>query len=583
MNQWLRNIVAVLVAIMPVCALAQGAAPASSGATAENANNSIPAGSVAGPDQSWDKAQLQALWDTARHTAGTTSYEYKWIFSTDIRTARVARLSGLRNAKVLRAENLIDLQPELRGRLSDLYQPGQTSEPFAYTQRGAQGWSVLQLVSRSAAPPLRSGPAFEASARRWVKFGLLPPPEVLLADPLERARVAYWNATSAAAVAAIPSELTPNVQFGNHHTPLTLAIISKKRDLAQALIDHGANVKQCGLGGCPLSIAAAMDDATQALDWTQWLLGRGAAPDTIDTRYLLGRSTALSGAMTRGWQAVGEALLTAGASPDGAPNVRMTPVESAAAYKHRDLVEWLIAHGASVLPLPDRGTVTVGQHGNLYLAALSTGDTAFATWAESAMISAAEKSPRMRFAVFIEQGKRRVELADGANISLQAAPFKLVLVMRPEQADSVMVAASLNPAWLEEARRGDRRNPMFRLYTSAALTPTPKPESYELLVGQPCASDAKPTDVCPGVLWHLNRDSSERADFHEVRAQKYEYVREYRSIVDVSKDKPGPANPLQAFAGQTLYLVLASTLELGGPDSKQNLIGPRYVTLQLQK
>ena len=127
MNQWLHNIVAVLVAIMPVYALAQGAAPSSSGASAESANNPIPAGSVAGPDQSWDKTQLQALWDTARHTAGTTSYEYKWIFSTDIRTARVARLSGLRNAKVLRAENLIDLRPELRVRLSDLYQPGQST------------------------------------------------------------------------------------------------------------------------------------------------------------------------------------------------------------------------------------------------------------------------------------------------------------------------------------------------------------------------------------------------------------------------------------------------------------------------
>jgi hypothetical protein len=51
MNQWLRNIVAVLVAIMPVCAFAQGATPATSGASAENANNPIPAGSVAGPER----------------------------------------------------------------------------------------------------------------------------------------------------------------------------------------------------------------------------------------------------------------------------------------------------------------------------------------------------------------------------------------------------------------------------------------------------------------------------------------------------------------------------------------------------
>jgi hypothetical protein len=531
----------------------------------------------------WNQTHLQAIWDAVRHTAGNSSFEYRWIFASDELKARQATYSGLRNAPIQRAAHLVDVPVGLRSKLVDLYNPGQTTKPIPYTHRDTVGWAVLRLVKRSPVEPLRPGTSFEASARRWVQQGLLPDPEVLLSDPRERARVAYWNARTTEAVAAIAPDLGPNVRYGNQLTPLTLAVITQQRAIAQALIDRGADLSLCSPVGCPLGIAAVMGEPAQALEWTQWLLARGAPVDGIDLQYFLSSRTPLAISMIQGFKPVVEALVTAKASPDGVPHVQTTPIESAASNKHRDLVEWLIAHGASVLPFRDRSGETDFERGNLYLAALSTGDQAFATWAESTVISAAEKSPAMRFAAFIEQGKRRVELANDADISLQAAPFKLVLAMRPEQADSVMVGASLNPAWLEEARRGDRRNPMFRLYTSAALTPTPEPESYELLVGQPCVSDAKPTDVCPGVLWHLNRDSSARADFHEVRAAKYEYVREYRSIVDASKEKPGPAKPLQAFAGQTLYLVLASTLELGGPDSKQILVTPRFVRVKLQK
>jgi hypothetical protein len=261
----------------------------------------------------------------------------------------------------------------------------------------------------------------------------------------------------------------------------------------------------------------------------------------------------------------------------------MTPIESAAAYKHRDLVEWLIAHGASVLPLPDRGTVTAGQRGNLYLAAASTGDTAFAEWAESTMLSAAQKSPLLRFDAFIEQDKQRLPLTDAAKLRLRAAPFKLVLVLRPGEADDVMMGASFDPAWTEEVRRGDRRNPFFEPLTAAFLAPAPEPGSYELLVGHPCPSTAKPDGMCPGVQWHLQTDASARKDFHEIRANRNEYVHEYRSVVDISADKDSPAQPLEKFAGQTLQLVLTSELALGGPERKVHLIGPRYVTVQLQK
>ena len=526
------------------------------------------------------QAQWQALWSAAQHTAGTTAYDYKWLFFPDIGRAHMASVTGLRNATVRSAPNLVAVPPSIRQALINLYTPGEKSPPLPYTHRGTPGFVVVELVRSSRAIPLLQGPEFERAAAAWVAAGLLPGPDALLADAKERARAAYWWALTPQAVQAIPADLSPNVEYGNHLTPLTRAILAGRQDLAQALLDRGADLQQCGVLGCPLHLAVSDPDTTQGAQWLTWLLARGARPDTIDRRHLAGADTPLAAAIAQDRLPLAEDLVRAGASVNGVPGVRHTPLYQAATYHRRDTVQWLITRGASVLPWDDRDAPPPGGVAHLYAAAQSTGDADFARWADATMMAAVNASPRYRFEAFVEQDGKRQALADGAALRLKAAPFRLVLVLPPAASDRVTMGASFQKAWADEVRQGELRNPMFRPYSAAALAEPPSEGSYDLLVGQPCAADAKADDVCPGVQFVLQLDASARKDFHSIRADRHEYVREVRRIFDVSTERD-IAVPLEQFRGKTLQLVLSTTLNMGGMDG-QRLIHPRFVTLTLQ-
>lgn len=547
---------------------------------------------AAPPTPAWTPEQWQALWNAAQHTAGTTAYEYKWAFFSDITRARMARVSGLRNIGARTAPNLLAVPKAIRLALINLYLPGEKSEPLPYTNRGTPGWVVVELLRTSRAVPLAPGPEFERDARTWVAQGLLPPPDALLADPQELARMAYWQALTPEAVKAVPAAWSPNLEFGNYLTPLTRAILTERRDLVTALLERGASLQQCGVLGCPLHVALGIPDAAKAQEWVKWLLERGAKPDTLDTRHLTASDTPLTTAVFQGKLAIAETLVQGGASPDGAPQGRHTPLFEAAVTHRKDTVQWLIARGASVLPFDDRGQPAPGGVAHLYSAALSTDDAEFAAWAEKTMLSAAQASPQYRFNAFIEQAGRRYPLQDGANHTLKAAPFKLVLVLKPGESTGVTMGASFDKAWADEVRRGELRNPMFRPFSSAALAEPPAEGSYDLLVGQPCPAEAppppattrtttaKPDDTCPGVQFVLQTDASARKDFHEMRPGASEYVREVRRVFDVATERD-LSIPLEQFRGKTLQLVLATALNLGGPDGLR-LIAPRFVTLKLQ-
>lgn len=556
-------------------------AHAQTGAAANPPASLPPAPSAAAPAPVWSETQWQALWDAAQHTAGLNAYEFKWLFYADISRARLARVSGVRSPNAITAANLIAVPKPIRLALVNLYVPGEKSALIPYTNRGTNGWLVVELVRVSSAAPLRTGADFEKDARDWVAKGLLPAPDGLLADPAERARVAYWRALTPQSISAIAPDLSPNVEYGDFFTPLTRAVLTDRRELVSALLDHGANINQCGLLGCALHLAQGMPDEKKAQDWTQWLLDRGAKPDTVDSRHQAANDTPLAAAVGQGRLGSAEALVKAGASPDGVPQVPHTPIYQAAVNHHKDMVNWLIARGASVLPFADRGNATPGVPAHLYAAAQATEDKDFIAWAEQTMVSAAQTSPEYRYNAFLEQGKQRFPLKDGAALTIKAAPFKLVLELKPGESTAVDVGASFEKAWSDEVRRGDRRNPLFHPFSSGALAEPPSEDSYDLLVGQPCPATAKADDLCPGVLFTLQTDSASRKDFHELRAGSHEYVRESRRVFDVSVDK-GTALPLEQFQGKTLYMVLSAGLNLGGIDGLR-LVGPRFVSLKLQK
>ncbi len=565
--------------LLPPLALATALAAATAQAQTSPAPTDTPSPpATAAP--AWSPAQWRALWDAAQHTAGTTAYEYKWAFYTDIGRARVARVSGLRNVAVRTAPNLLSVHPAIRLTLQNLYTPGEKSQPLAFNNRGTPGYVVVELVRTSRAVPLQPGPEFEKAAALWVANGLLPAPDALLADASERARAAYWQALTPQAVQAVPAELSPNVEYGNHLTPLTRAMLARRWELVQALLDHGADPLQCGVLGCVPHLVVAMPDPAQAAQWLALLLARGARPDTVDPRNLASADTALANAIAQDRMALAEALVQAGASPDGVPGVLHTPLLQAALSHRKDSVQWLIAHGASVLPWKDRALLPFVGASNLATAAQSTGDADFTAWAEKTMLDAANASAAYRFEAFVEQDGKRYPLLDGATPKIKAAPFRLVLVLPPGASDSVTLGASFQKSWADEVRNADRRNPMFRPFSSAALAEPSSEDSYDLLVGQPCPADAKPDDTCPGAQFVLQTDATARKDFHSIRPAAHEYVREVRRIFDVSTMQV-PAVPLDQFRGKTLQLVLSTAINVGGMDGLR-LIHPRFVALSLQ-
>ncbi len=533
----------------------------------------------------WSADQWDAVMGAVQHTAGTWGYEYHWVSYASEARARVASMVGVNaKGKPFRAISLVAVDPVIRLGLASIVLDGECSKPIRYiNENGKPAWYVVQLVSRFRSTNYALDDTYRRFLGRLIQQDFLPKPELLLSDRLERSRVAFVKAFTAEQVAAVDKSLTADVEYGDFNTPLTLAILLNKRDVATALLERGADVNRCGRFGCPLGVAATADNEADALAWTEWLLSQGANPALIDPRFKTSNVTPLTAALEKKYQSLARSLVAAGAPLNGVPDERQIPIEVAARKGQRDMVDWLIASGASVLPFNDRSKGLVAHmNGHLYSGAKASGDTGFATWAEKTMLDAAARSPHYAFDVFVEQAGRRFALTDGSMVTLKPAPFELVMVMKPGQAESVTVGASLSKAWSDEVRRGDGRNPLFRPLSAAAMAEVPSPDAWNLYVGMPCTRKEKVDEPCPGVQMVLLKDANERRDFHSVRVDRHEYVREVRSLYDVSVETPNnKATPLDTMAGKTLYLVLSDALNLGGADG-QRLIAPRFVSLSFQ-
>lgn len=532
--------------------------------------------------------QLDALWFAAHHTMGITSYVYRQAQYPDrdaaARASRLGLLLTPESREHKRARHLIEVEPALRWSLARLLTPDTTSPPIERTLAdGRTVWVVLQLVRRDSAPRLQSGATFEADAALWVAKGLLPDPQALI-DKAARARVAYWRARSVEDLQAIPTELSPDVDFGNTSTPLLDAMVRRDMAMAKALVARGADVNRCGLWGCPVAFAARFEDAAQSLSWTDWLLAAGARPDATDSRGPNNVfATALSAAAWHGFTPVVERLVAAGASLDGVKDGIDTPLEAAASAGRRALIEWLIARGASVLPRPSpkgMGMTSLAQ------AAYETKDEAFVAWAEKLVLDAAAKQPELAFEMhFEQQGKRLVADASGL-VALKAAPFKMVFRLHPKAGD-VQVGGSIDSAWLDEVRKRDLRNAMFRPFAAGVLADTSKPDSQTLLLSRACPAQVKPDQTCSGVFMALGMDESPRRDFHERRKLPNgatAYVRAINEVIDFPVDDSarGLTMSIDRLAGQTLHLAMGVPVAIGGGDGLR-FVKPQYATLAFSR
>lgn len=541
-----------------------------------------PGGAAAGP-QGWTVAQLQSLLTAAQHTAGDTGFEFKSVTYRSEPQARLASFSGLpKTIEPRTVGNLVEAHPALRRTVSGLYRPGSRSKAFPATlSTGERVWVVVELVRRfPARVRLEPGPEFEAWAQRMVSTGNLPSPARLALDPLERVRRAWWSVRSADAVAEVPQEFDANVRFGDESTPLVRAIL--RRDLAstRALLDRGADPNLCAPLGCPLSVAHAV--APDFLAWLDLLRARGGKLDAIDADYAGAGNTLLATAILAKDDGLTRRLMELGASPDGVPGVVLTPLQAAVAMGRRDLAEEMLRAGARPLSFPDRAEAPppVLRY-NIYQAALETNDDKLVAWAEDVSIAAGKADKSLGYRVAIEQdGKPVAAGADGVH-TLRAAAFSLVVHFEDAKNGDVQVGGSLSPRWVDEVRSGDRRNAMFRPFSAGASAEPPSEDSYELFVGDPCPANLPKDGSCEGSFIALHADPAVRVDFHSVRKDRQEWVREVRAVVNTSARTAGPSVPVTQLKGQTLYLVASNSINLGTIDGLR-LLAPTYLQLRFR-
>jgi len=133
----------------------------------------------------------------------------------------------------------------------------------------------------------------------------------------------------------------PNEESDWGGTALGGAVRHGNADLARLLVDRGAEVNH-QLDNQSWLIHAAAEAGDAAV--MRILLEGGARTDAIDERW---GTTALHAAALKGYADVAEALVDAGASPNGKNHQGRTPVQLAASCGHRDVVELLSASGTS--------------------------------------------------------------------------------------------------------------------------------------------------------------------------------------------------------------------------------------------
>ncbi|MBK8071002.1 MAG: ankyrin repeat domain-containing protein [Ramlibacter sp.] len=531
----------------------------------------------------WSGEEINALYTAAQHTAGQNQFEYRLGVYKSRNQAELSHQSGVWTGyPVLKASNLVEVPPHLRQAMSELYKSGDRSRIIDNRARSAYGeeqWLVVELVGRRKSVGI---PKDEVSFREWaarmVDIGNLPSPSFLMNDLVARAQAGFWRATTVHGVTSLPTDLDPNVRFGQGSTPLTLAVGAGDIDVVRALLARNANPNICEISGCPLTIATLYASENESL--FDELIARGAQVDQVDLNFSESTDTLLTKALFLGNTRLATKLLDLGASVNGVPGGNSTPLLAALTNGDKSFAELLLSKGASPLPFHDRALAPSPVDAlHLYHAATAANNPQLVPWVEQTMLHAAGSSPEYKFSLAVEQNSRKFAVKNNSTISVKAAPFRIVLQFSDQLRGRVRIGGSLSPRWMQELVRGDNTNAMFDRLSAMTPRRASDDDSRVLLLSESCQASSKAGDRCAGVHVSLRSSAGGAGDFHEFRPASGEHVLEIQKVGSVLDFAESAATPLSKMKGKSLYMAVATVLDLRA-NSGSRLISPYFFQLK---
>lgn len=456
---------------------------------------------------------------------------------------------------------LFAMEPELREQVRAMSEKERTGA-VKLAGGGCIVAEVVDYQQRAMVDPKELGPVLALTVDR----GWLPHPDLLELDQNLRNRTIANRIRSVADIESLPKEFDINTRRSDGYTTLTHALLINRVDIARAALARRADPNLCGPRYCPIHLALALRDEQQAREVLDLLLQAGADPNQFDgtqrTRLLPLSSAAGKdlGFVTR--------LIKAGARPNGIPEA-VPPLFAAAANGQREIVEYLLAHGADPFA-PDMSRP--GPPNTVYVAARATKDPQFVEWIEQRMLEAAAKSGKYACELWLEQDGHRVQATDG-EYRLKRAPFRIVVRLPEPETGGVMIASAETPAFHADVRGNAHESAIFRPVSTVAEEGNGRSDWLDVL---PAASSTK-----DGALqyWFWKNDAERRFSGRRGIGRATEYYKDIRAIVldsGTGAEKFQPV-PVSEYNGGDIYMVAAVPVDLSLFD--QRFINPLLLKL----
>jgi hypothetical protein len=340
------------------------------------------------------------LWEEAAYTHNGLSYQYVvYTFSseedaitcTQTKPSCLLRLDPRESyilAKKQFDQGYHELPLHLKERIGSM-EGSELSTPIKASD--GQGWIVIQLVKKTGGT-LRGA----ANTAQWLETfapTALPTPAALRTSPdlVLRQKLNRIRNQEDLLRAITENGLTGkqlDSQLSNGSTLLIRAIFRDDAQSIIALLENGADVDLCALRTCPLTTAVTLKN----LDLVRLLLKHKANPS------------------------------------GGAADI--TPLMAASYQANKVMAEILIDAGASPL---DSRRVALGSikmvRSTLFYAPSDKPD--YLVWLQKESSNALDKIGKFKWLGWVEQGKQRMALSDGATLTLKRAPFSIVMRMNP--------------------------------------------------------------------------------------------------------------------------------------------------------